>query len=205
MKKQHTVTATVRDIVLSYPTLYDVEKQDVILSSCLMKFGAGYEWQKGQLVCCYKSGSVVKARKHFQEKIADSSTMRDLQLKYMRQARDFEFVTEHIDELVTERSWRGFSPVHEVAFSEYSPIMQLPDDIQKDWLLAAFDVANNVVFHGDAYQESLKKEWLAQKPALLVRIDELMVKNGFPNAEQRRKNMASVAEIFGKLLKPAVA
>lgn len=198
--KKHTVTATLRDLVLSYPTLYDVEKQGEILVSCLMKFGAGYEWYKGQLVCCYPGGGVNKSRKQLQAQIAGSASLRELQLKYMRQAHDFEFIAEHIDELVTDSSWRGFSQVNEVTFSEHSPIMRLPDDIQKDWLLAAFDVANNVVFQGDAYQESLKKDWLAQKPALLVRIDELMVKNGFANAEQRRKNMASVAEIFGKLL-----
>ena len=203
---ENTVTAMVKDTILSYPSLYDVKHQGAALIHFLTSFGAGYGWTPaGQLGCIYPSGGTKHAQEHFAKALADAiadqerrgTGDRSLEIEYLRKMHDYEFVCAYIDELVTENSWKhAFKPLIVVSMSESSPIFNLPDNIQVDWLLAAREVAQ-YARPDTAYE----KFWAERKPALDDRIDELMVKNGFASREQQRENAKAITALWATLTK----
>lgn len=138
----HSVKATVRRMLIQYPSLY--ESKSDCFSHLFLTLGGGYDWIGGCLV-----DPVQDRQGNDEPRWADESGdpgRHDLDIKshelievYMRQSRILHakrenmlvrFALENFDAMF-EQSVTLTSPY--LWAGEYTPLFNMPDDVQEDW------------------------------------------------------------------------
>ncbi len=194
---------TAKICMLAYPTIHPT----VSAFAQYVFFGYGTQmfWDQGALRTYEewptRERAILESREHFR---TFGHVARKLPVDIRRQAHDYEFLCNNIDEVVESETWDLDFTGMRTGFNQLGPIWNIPGDIQKDWLLAAYKQAkafekslNNVqyVSEGDA------EHWRDMLPGLITSLDNFAVSKGWlATHEQRKKNAAEISKMLGEVL-----
>ena len=163
-----TVEKTLRNSLILYPSLF-TSKWDVY-HHWFIVIGNGYGWVDGELVCDYgndeQDTTLEEAiEKHFDFHASDRALLSSpLRFSIERLKQDIIETVNWEEKLLKPFSDEGRNTIRDsriYPLSNYSHILNIPDDIKEDWKVAAKEMYEWLLNNTDKISEE-DKEWVGK-------------------------------------------
>ncbi len=179
------VANTIKQGLLGYPSLFQTPGD--VLHQLFVVNGNGYEWAGGQLV--YWTDGRKDATEWIEAQIAEARERghsEGLELYYEEMQHRFEFTKLNIDRIVEHGEHRYRKSIYPIC--QYAKIMCVPDNVQDDWLAAAYQFCEDcmVTIRGGSARSIDDERHLVLFGELRDKFDAMLIARGLHSTHEER-------------------